>query len=190
MASRIPSLVVFLSPFWRRRVHWSSSVNFNGELIPSKCPWPFFTHAQLLIPIQDLWSGPANSLCQLFIIILANIFLVTRLVHGPLIQADSIPIPNLQYSWPHKESRPESHTFVLFNRCLCVRYGRNDLRLDGEVRSCFMPNTDPRLTLSKVSSRLNMLHPLSGTHHKQWRSALYHVSHIFLPVIRRHDSPL
>jgi hypothetical protein len=39
-------------------------------------------HTQLLIPIQaSLWSGPANSLCQLFIIIFANIFLVYRLVH-------------------------------------------------------------------------------------------------------------
>jgi hypothetical protein len=42
----------------------------------------FIHDAQLLIPIQaSLWSGPANSLCQLFIIIFANIFLVTRLVH-------------------------------------------------------------------------------------------------------------
>ncbi|KAN0111840.1 hypothetical protein V8E52_008046 [Russula decolorans] len=30
---------------------------------------------------SSLWSGPANSLCQLFIIIFANIFLVTR-IHG------------------------------------------------------------------------------------------------------------
>jgi len=40
-----------------------------------------FIYAQLLIPIQALWSGLANSLCQLFIHIFANIFLVTRLVH-------------------------------------------------------------------------------------------------------------
>ena len=34
-------------------------------------------------PIQaTLWSGPANSICQLFIVILANIFLASRLVES------------------------------------------------------------------------------------------------------------
>jgi len=34
-------------------------------------------------PIQaPLWSGPANSICQLFIVILANIFLAYRLVES------------------------------------------------------------------------------------------------------------
>ncbi|KAF8495959.1 hypothetical protein F5888DRAFT_512800 [Russula emetica] len=41
-------------------------VDFNGTPPPSPAA---------------LWSGPANSLCQLFIIIFANLFLVTR-IHG------------------------------------------------------------------------------------------------------------
>jgi hypothetical protein len=44
-------------------------------------------------------------------------------------------IPNFQYLWPNKESRPESHTYVLFYHCLCVRYGhRSGHYLDESVR--------------------------------------------------------
>ena len=43
---------------------------------------PFCIHVQLLIPIKaSTWSGPVNSLCQLLIIILANIFLAFRFVN-------------------------------------------------------------------------------------------------------------
>ena len=98
-----------------------------------------FIHAQLLIPIQaSLWSGPVNSLCQLFIIIFANIFLVTRLVHRYPVQADSILIPNSKYPWHHKESRTGSHTYVLFYYGLCVWYCHgNGHCLDEAVRSFF-----------------------------------------------------
>ena len=147
---------------------------------------PFFFHAHLLIHIQAaLWSGPANSLCQLFIIIFANIFLVIRLVHWPHVQADSMPIPNFQYSWPNKESRPESYTHGLFYHCLRVRFGHFSGRfLWGFtfVRSFSCWTLDPRLTLSKVPSRIDMLHRLSGTHHKPRQTASYHVSHIFLSL--------
>lgn len=100
----------------------------------------FFIYAQLLIPfLAALWSGPVNSLCQLFIIIFANIFLVTRLVHWPLVQADPMLIPSFQYSWPNKKSRPESHTYVLFYPRLCVRHGHcSGHYLDDAVRSFFL----------------------------------------------------
>jgi hypothetical protein len=53
-----------------------------------------------------------------------------------------MPIPNFQYSWPDKESRPESHTHDLFCHCLCVRYGHHSGNfLDEPVRSFFMLNT-------------------------------------------------
>ena len=42
----------------------------------------FTSHVQLLIPpIQaDPWQGPVSSLCQLFLILSANVFLAARLV--------------------------------------------------------------------------------------------------------------
>ena len=50
-----------------------------------------------------------------------------------------MPIPNFQYSWPNKESRPESHTYVLFYHCLCVWHGHSGgYRLDEPVRSFFL----------------------------------------------------
>ena len=59
-----------------------------------------------------------------------------------------MPIPNFQYSWPDKESRPESHTCALFFHCLCVRYShRSGHCLAGLVRSFFMLNTRPPIDI-------------------------------------------
>ena len=42
---------------------------------------PRFKHLQLLIPLAAVtWQAFANSLCQLFLIMMANVFLVVRLV--------------------------------------------------------------------------------------------------------------
>jgi hypothetical protein len=185
VASRVPNLVIFLSLIRRWRVHWSSSVNFNGIPPPSAGPWPFFIYS---CAVADSHSSLMECDRQFDVSInyhyICEHISCNSVSSWPLFQADLIPIPNFQYSWPHKESRPESHTYVLFYHCLCVRYGRNGHHLDGAVCSFFMPNTDPRLTLSKVSSRLDILHRLSGTYHKLWRNASYHVSHIFLLVMK------
>jgi hypothetical protein len=63
-----------------------------------------------------------------------------------------MPIPNFQYSWLDKESRPESHTYVLFCHCLCVRYGHHSwLFFDGLVGSFFMLNTRPPIDIIQSS---------------------------------------
>ena len=75
----------------------------------------FFIHVQLLIPVQALWSGPVNSLCQVFIIIFANIFLATRLVHQPLVQSDSMPIPDFHSIHGLTKSLVQSLTPMFFS---------------------------------------------------------------------------
>jgi hypothetical protein len=95
-----------------------------------------------------------------------------------------MPIPNLQYLWPNKESRPESYTYVLFYHCLCIRHGhRSGHCLDERVRRFFLLNSQPPIDIIKVPSRLDMLHRLSGTHHKLRQNASYHVSHIFSHLV-------
>ena len=85
----------------------------------------FCIHVQLLISIQaSLWSGPVNSLCQIVIVLLTNVFLTYRFVDliDLLFIADSTPIPNFQYLWPDQESHPVSNAYRLFYHSLCVRY--------------------------------------------------------------------
>ena len=118
------------------RLGLCSLIPVGLRLVPEVRAILSFIHAQLLIPTQALWSGPGNSMCQLFIIIFANIFLVFRLVHQPLVQPDSMPITDFQNSWPHKESRTESHTYVLFCHCIYIRFDHcSVLYLGAAVRS-------------------------------------------------------
>jgi hypothetical protein len=70
-----------------------------------------------------------------------------------------MPTPNFQYLWPNKESRPESHAYVLFYRCLRVRYDHSGLCLDGAVRSFFMLNTQPPIHI--IQSFLSYKHATS-----------------------------
>ena len=144
--SRVQSPVIFLSSF-----DYGMFISFLAlfstvrlRLMPYvRACFVFMCIVQLLIPIQaSLWAGPANSLCQLFIIIFANIFLATRLVHLPFVQADSIPIPNFQYLQPNKKSHPGSHAYILFYHGLCVRYDhRSGHYLDEGVRISFSCRT-------------------------------------------------
>ena len=47
----------------------------------------------------------------------------------------------------------------------------------------FMLNIRALIDIFKVPSRIYILYRLSGTHHKLWPTASYHVSHIFLLLV-------
>ncbi|KAI0256012.1 hypothetical protein BJV78DRAFT_1350308 [Lactifluus subvellereus] len=84
---RLFVVIEFLLVVFQNLLMWD--VVYNIYVIfpsaPSSVPpRPFYIviHLQLLIPIQaQLWAGPTNSLCQLFIILLANVYLADR-IHG------------------------------------------------------------------------------------------------------------
>lgn len=116
--SRVQSPVIFLSSF-----DYGMLISFLAlfstvrlRLMPYvRACFVFMCIVQLLIPIQaSLWAGPANSLCQLFIIIFANIFLATRLVHLLLFRLTRYPFPTFSI-YSLTKSRIQGLTPIFFS---------------------------------------------------------------------------
>ena len=101
----------------------------------------------LILSLADLWEGPSNSICQLIIIMFANMFLASRLVCLDL----TVGVPGysskFQYPHPHKESFPEWISCLAFPHRLRSRYGQRGGNLEVVVvqaLSCCPP--EPALT--------------------------------------------
>lgn len=117
---------------------------------------PSCVYVQLLIPIQGaLWSGPANSLSQVCIILLANIFLAYRLVNlfGLLFTLTRYPLRTFRIHGLTK-SRIQSLTPIAFSFIAFV-FGVVTTTTTTWVAKCvfFIPTDEFQLTPFESSQR-------------------------------------
>jgi hypothetical protein len=129
----------------------------------------FCIHLQLLIPIQaSLWSGPVNSLVQLFIILLTNIFLAYRLVNLIDLLFTLTRHPFLTFSIHGvTKSRVQCLAPIPFS-IIAFAFGMVTNVTSAWAQKCgfFMLTAESQLTLFEVPRRIGMLQRSSGTHHK------------------------
>src|SRR5579863_4298655 len=130
-----------------------------------------------------LWEGPANSLCQLFIILLANLSLASRLVHRP-VHADSMLISKSSIHGLTK-SRVQSVTVAALSTVAFV-FGMVTIVTTWRKPMCvslFGFAKSPLTSFEGPPRRIHDTHHLSGTQHKLWLSVTSHVCLIILPLV-------